>query len=282
MISSPGSCGWPQRNLAHKHLGSCFGSIHLLPPRPLRPLCEASVFVSFAILLCKSSFSVGVLVVRLSYMKVAILGSGDVGQTLGAGFLKHGHQVMMGTRNPKKEEVVNWVKETPGATAGTFAEAASFGELIVLAVLGKAVESVVQLAGPTHFKGKTLVDATNPITDAPPVEGVLGFTTGPNESAAEALQALLPDARVVKAFNSVGAGQMINPHYEQGVPTMFLCGNDEAAKKVVSDVIRQFGWEPFDCGTIISARALEPLCILWCLPGFRQNLWTHAFKVLTH
>ena len=189
---------------------------------------------------------------------------------------------MMGSRDPKKEEVAKWVAATPGAIAGTFAEAASFGELIVLAVLGTVVEQAVQLAGPANFKGKTLIDATNPIADAPPVEGVLQFVTGPNESAAEQLQALLPEVHVVKAFNSVGSGQMINPHYEQGVPTMFLCGNDEAAKKVVSDVIRQFGWEPFDCGTIISARALEPLCILWCLPGFRQNLWTHAFKVLTH
>jgi 8-hydroxy-5-deazaflavin:NADPH oxidoreductase len=240
------------------------------------------VFVSFTILLCKSLFSVRGLVVSLCNMKVAILGSGEVGQTLGAGFLKHGHQVMMGTRDPKKEEVANWVAQTPGATAGTFAEAAGFGELIVLAVLGKVVEQVVQLSGPANFKGKTLIDATNPIADAPPVEGVLQFITGPNESAAEQLQTLLPEAHVVKAFNSVGSGQMINPHYEQGVPTMFLCGNDEAAKKVVSDVIRQFGWEPFDCGTIISARALEPLCILWCLPGFRRNLWTHAFKVLTH
>ena len=214
-------------------------------------------------------------------MKVAILGSGEVGQVLGAGFLKHGHQVMMGTRDPKKEEVAKWVAETPGATAGTFAGAASFGELIVLAVLGKAVEQVVQLADPANLKGKTLIDATNPIADAPPVDGVLQFTTGPNQSAAETLQSLIPETHVVKAFNSVGSGQMINPHYEQGVPTMFLCGNDEAAKKVVSDVIRQFGWEPFDCGTIISARAIEPLCILWCLPGFRQNLWTHAFKLLT-
>ncbi len=194
-------------------------------------------------------------------MKVAILGSGIVGQTLGGGFLKHGHQVMMGTRDPKKEEVANWVAQTPGATAGTFAEAANFGELIVLAVLGKVVEQVVQLAGPANL---------------------LPFTTGPNESAAEKLQALIPEAHVVKAFNSVGSGQMINPHYEQGVPTMFLCGDDEAAKKVVSDIIRQFGWEPFDCGSIVGARAIEPLCILWCLPGFRQNLWTHAFKVLTH
>ena len=238
--------------------------------------------MSFAVLLCKPSFSVGVLVVRLSYMKVAILGSGEVGQVLGAGFLKHGHQVMMGTRDPKKEEVTNWIKETPGATAGTFAEAAAFGELIVLAVLGRVVEEVIRLAGPANLKGKTLIDATNPIQDAPPVDGVLLFTTGPNESAAEMLQALIPETHVVKAFNSVGSGQMINPHYEQGVPTMFFCGNDEGAKKVVADVIQQFGWEPFDCGKIISARALEPLCVLWCLPGFRQNLWTHAFKVLTH
>jgi predicted dinucleotide-binding enzyme len=100
-------------------------------------------------------------------MKVAILGSGEVGQTLGAGFLKHGHQVMMGTRDPKKEEVANWVAQTPGATAGTFAEAAGFGEVIVLAVLGKVVEQVVQLAGPANLKGKTLIDATNPIADAP-------------------------------------------------------------------------------------------------------------------
>jgi predicted dinucleotide-binding enzyme len=221
-------------------------------------------------------------VCKPSNMKVTILGSGEVGQVLGAGFLKHGHQVMMGTRNPKKEDVTKWVAETPGATAGTFAEAAQFGELIVLAVLGRVVEEVIRLAGPANLKGKTLIDATNPITDSAPVEGVLEFTTGPNESAAEKLQALIPETHVVKAFNSVGSGQMINPHYEQGVPTMFFCGNDESAKKVVSDVIRQFGWEPFDCGTIISARALEPLCILWCLPGFRQSLWTHAFKVLTH
>ena len=215
-------------------------------------------------------------------MKVAILGSGEVGQVLGAGFLKHGHEVMMGTRDPKKEEVAKWVAETPGAKAGTFAEAAAFGEVIVLAVLGTVVELVVQLAGPANFKGKTLIDATNPIADAPPVDGVLQFTTGPNESAAEQLQELIPEAHVVKAFNSVGAGQMINPHYQQGVPTMFICGNDEGAKKVVSDVIQQFGWEPFDCGSIISARAIEPLCMLWVIPGFRQNLWTHAFKLLTH
>ena len=215
-------------------------------------------------------------------MRVAILGSGVVGQVLGAGFLKHGHQVMMGTRNPQQDEVTKWVAQTPGASAGTFAEAAGFGELIVLAVLGRVVEQVVQLAGPANLHGKTLIDATNPIADTPPIDGVLPFTTGPNESAAEKLQSLVPETHVVKAFNSVGSSQMINPHYEQGIPTMFLCGNDEAAKRAVSEIIRQFGWEPFDCGGIVAARALEPLCMLWCIPGFRQNQWTHAFKLLTH
>jgi 8-hydroxy-5-deazaflavin:NADPH oxidoreductase len=212
-------------------------------------------------------------------MKVGVLGSGTVGQVLGAGFLKHGHEVMLGTRDPKK--VDQWVQETPGATSGTFAEAAKFGELIVLATLGRVVEQVVDLAGPENFSDKPVMDATNPLSDAPPIDGVLQFTTGPNESLAETIQAKIPAAHVVKAFNSVGATRMINPHYKQGTPTMFICGNDSDAKAKVSDVIRQFGWEPFDCGSLVAARAIEPLCMLWCIPGFQKNQWTHAFKLLT-
>ena len=214
-------------------------------------------------------------------MKIGILGSGTFGQTLGAGFLKHGHQVKLGTRSPDSGEIKKWLAATNGATAGTFAEAAKFGELIVLAVKGTIVDSAIKLSGPCNFSGKTLLDATNPIADAPPVNGVLQFFTGPNESLGEKIQAQLPQARVVKAFNSVGAGRMINPHFEQGTPTMFLCGNDTAAKSQVSDVIRQFGWEPYDVGGINAARALEPLCMLWCIPGFTKNQWTHAFKLLT-
>jgi predicted dinucleotide-binding enzyme len=214
-------------------------------------------------------------------MKIGILGSGSVGQTLGAGFLKHGHPVNLGTRSPDSGEIKKWLAATPGSTAGTFAEAAKFGELIVLAVKGTIVENVLNLAGKENFSGKTLLDATNPIADAPPVNGVLQFFTGPNESLAEKIQAQLPQARVVKAFNSVGAGRMINPHYEQGTPTMFFCGNDPSAKSQVSDIIRQFGWEPYDVGGINAARALEPLCMLWCIPGFTKNQWTHAFKLLT-
>jgi predicted dinucleotide-binding enzyme len=215
-------------------------------------------------------------------MRVGVFGSGIVGQTLGAGFVKHGHQVMMGTRTPLDQEVQDWLAKTPGAAAGTFAEAALFGELVVLAVLGRVVDKVVQLAGPENLTGKTVIDTTNPIAEAPPVNGVLQFTTGPNESLGEKVQALLPRAHVVKAFNSVGSVRMVDPHYEQGTPTMFLCGDDEAAKAQVGEIIGQFGWEPFDCGGILAARALEPLCMLWCIPGLLHDQWTHAFKVLTH
>jgi len=215
-------------------------------------------------------------------MKVGVLGSGIVGQTLAAGLLKHGHQVMLGTRKPQDAEIQKWAAATPGARAGTFAETAAFGELIVLAVLGRIADQVIALAGPGNFEGKTVIDTTNPLSDEPPVNGVLPLFTGPNESLAERLQGLLPGAYLVKAFNSVGNTRMVNPVYEQGTPTMFYCGDDERAKAQVAEIIRQFGWEPFDCGRITSARALEPLVSLWCVPGFVRNQWTHAFKVLTH
>lgn len=215
-------------------------------------------------------------------MKIAVLGSGIVGQVLAAGFVKHGHQVTLGTRSPNATEIQKWHTDNPAVRVETFAQAAAFGEVVVLAVLGRIADKVIELAGPGNFLGKVVIDTTNPLADAPPVNGVLRYTTGPNESLGEQIQALIPNARVVKAFNSVGNARMVNPEYAQGTPTMFLCGNDEAAKGVVSEIIRQFGWEPFDCGGIMSSRALEPLCALWCLPGFLRNQWTHAFKVLTH
>lgn len=213
-------------------------------------------------------------------MKVGILGSGMVGRVLGAGFIKHGHQVTLGTRDSDKQDLQQWIRETPGAKLGRFEEAAKFGELIVLATLGRVVDSVIKQAGAINFAGKTVIDSTNPLADAPPVNGVLPYFTGPNESLGERVQALLPNADVVKAFNSVGNARMVNPQYTEGVPTMFLCGNSERAKAQVSEVVRQFGWEPFDCGRITSARAIEPLCMLWCIPGLLNNQWGHAFKLL--
>lgn len=213
-------------------------------------------------------------------MKVGVLGSGGVGQVLGAGLIKHGHQAMLGTRDPGKKDVQEWVARTPGARAGTFEETARFGEMLVLATLGRVVESVIDMAGPAHFAGKTVMDATNPLAEEPPVKGILKYTTGANESLGESIQAKIPAAHVVKAFNSVGQGLMVNPDLPGGPPTMFLCGDDENAKAQISSIIRQFGWEPYDCGGIIAARAIEPLCMLWCLPGFLRNDWQHAFKVL--
>ena len=185
-------------------------------------------------------------------MKVGVLGSGVVGLTLAAGFLKHGHQVFVGTRDPKAEDVTSWAAKTPGAKTGTFSEAAQFGELLVISVLARVVEDVIQLAGPENFRRKTLIDTNNPISDAPPVDGVLAYFTEQNHSLSERIQQVLPEARVVKAFNSVGALRMVNPHFEQGTPTMFICGNDAQAKAQVSEIIRQFGWEPFDCGSIVA------------------------------
>jgi predicted dinucleotide-binding enzyme len=214
-------------------------------------------------------------------MKIGILGSGAVGKTLGAGFLQHGYAVMLGTRDPQKPEVQQWLHATPGAAAGTFEQAAQFGELVVLATLGRAAEAAISLAGVENFTGKTVMDTTNPIADAAPVGGILSYFTGPNESLGERIQAMLPKAHVVKAFNSVGAARMVNPSYQQGTPTMFLCGDNAAAKQTVSKIIEQFGWQPYDCGGIVASRAVEPLCMLWCSRGFQHNRWDHAFALLT-
>lgn len=214
-------------------------------------------------------------------MKVGVLGSGDVGRALSAGFLKHGHDTMLGTRDPRKSEIQDWISSTAGARAGTFEEAARFGEIVVLAVLGRIAGNVIELAQAENFAGKTVIDATNPLADEPPVSGVLRYTTGPNESLGEWIQAKIPQARVVKAFNSVGNALMVNPQFAQGTPTMFLCGDSDEAKAQVGTIARLFGWEPYDCGSIISARAIEPLCMLWCLPGFLRNDWHHAFRMLT-
>lgn len=213
-------------------------------------------------------------------MKIGVIGSGIVGRVLATAFLKEGHAVLLGTRNIKKDEVVTWQKENPSGSTGSFAEAAIFGEIIVLATGGTVTEEAISLAGTKNFTDKIVIDATNPIASAPPVNGVLQFFTGPNESLMEKIQSLLPAAKVVKAFNSVGNAFMYKPNFPGGIPTMFIAGNDEEAKKNVTDILTSFGWETEDMGKAEAARAIEPLCILWCLPGFIRNQWTHAFKLL--
>jgi predicted dinucleotide-binding enzyme len=212
-------------------------------------------------------------------MKVGVLGSGDVGKTLGSGFLQHGHDVTMGTHSPAK--LADWAKQHPKGRVGSFADAAKFGELVVLAVKGTAAPDVMRAANATNLAGKPVIDATNPIADAPPTNGVLKFFTNLDESLLERLQREFGNVRFVKAFNSVGHACMVNPQFKGGKPTMFMCGNDEAAKKTVRGILDQFGWEPVDMGKAEAARAIEPLCMLWCIPGFLRNEWSHAFKLLT-
>lgn len=211
-------------------------------------------------------------------MKVGVLGSGVVAQTLAAGFAKHGHEVMIGSRDPGK--LADWNSQNPKVKRGTFAEAAAFGEVTVLAVKGTAAREAVMLAGAKNLARKTVMDACNPIADEAPVNGVLSFFTAANDSLMEQLQREFPDVHFVKSFSSVGNMSMVNPQYAEGRPTMFICGNDEGAKKTVAAVLDQFGWEAADMGGVEGARAIEPLCRLWCIPGFLQNQWTHAFKLL--
>jgi 8-hydroxy-5-deazaflavin:NADPH oxidoreductase len=211
-------------------------------------------------------------------MKVGVLGSGDVAKVLAGGFLKHGHDVMMGTRMPAK--LSEWAKQHPKGHVGGFADAAQFAELVVLAVKGTVAADALRAAGGANLAGKPVIDATNPIADAPPTNGVLKFFTNLDESLMERLQREFPDARFVKAFNSVGNAHMVNPEFKGGKPTMFICGNDEAAKRIVSDMLEQFGWEMADMGKVEAARAIEPLCMLWCIPGLLRQEWSHAFKLL--
>jgi 8-hydroxy-5-deazaflavin:NADPH oxidoreductase len=211
-------------------------------------------------------------------MRIGILGSSVVARTLAGGFLKHGHSVSVGTRDPGK--LKEWNTQYPDARVGSFADAAVSGELLVLAVKGTAAAEALRLAGAANLDGKVVIDTTNPIAEAPPDHGVLRFFTSLEDSLMERLQREFASARFVKAFNSVGNALMVNPAVRGGPPTMFICGNDSDAKRIVTNVLDQFGWETADMGTVEAARAIEPLCILWCIPGFLSNDWVHAYKVL--
>jgi predicted dinucleotide-binding enzyme len=211
--------------------------------------------------------------------KIGIVGSGIVGQTLANGFIKHGYQVTIGTNTASKREALK--SKTNGlAKVGSFEEAAAFGEIIVLATKGAGAEAALKSAGIANLKGKTVIDTTNPIADAAPVNGVLQFFTSPNDSLMERLQKLAPEARFVKSFSCIGNAFMVDPDFRGVKPSMFICGNDEEAKREVSAILEQFGHEAEDMGKVEAARAIEPLCILWCIPGLLSNSWTHAFKLL--
>lgn len=211
-------------------------------------------------------------------VKVGILGSGDVGKVLAKGFLKNGYQVAIGSDHPEK--LAEFKRENPEMETATFEQAAQSGDIVVVCVKGTVAEKIVEKVK-RHLTGKTVIDTTNPIADAPPQNGVLKYFTSLEESLMERLQTIAPDAQFVKAFNSIGSSLMVNPEFgDDTKPTMFICGNNDDAKKKVHEILEKFGFEVEDMGKVESARAIEPLCILWCIPGFLRNEWSHAFKLL--
>ncbi len=210
-------------------------------------------------------------------MQIGILGSGDVGLKLGDSFIELGHAVKVGTRSPNK--VAAWVdRHGSKASAGSFSEAAAFGEVVIIATLWDGTASAIKMADSKNFAGKVVIDVTNPLdfSKGMPPKLAVGHT----DSAGETVQRLLPDARVVKAFNIVGNPHMFRPEFPGGPPSMFICGNDEQAKKTVTEILAAFGWEAIDSGGIEGSRFLEPLAMLWIIEYFRTGNGNHAFKLL--
>jgi predicted dinucleotide-binding enzyme len=212
-------------------------------------------------------------------MKVGILGTGDVGRAIGKGFIALGHDVKMGAREATNAKALAWAKECgPKASAGTFADAAAFGEIVVLATLGVANESVIRAAGPERFAGKVVIDTTNPLDFSggmPPTLAVAG-----HDSGGEQVQRLLPGASVVKAFNTVGNALMFRPSLPGGPPDMFICGDSDEAKARVTTILQDFGWNVVDTGGIQSSRYLEAMCLVWVLSAMKTGAWAQAFKLL--
>lgn len=212
--------------------------------------------------------------------RVGVIGSGPVGQSLAAGFIKHGFEVMIGSRNP--DNLKDW-NESIGnkAKLGNFTDVAKFGEILVLAVKGNVAAEALKLAVVESLGGKIIIDTTNPIAEAPPENGVLKFFTSLDESLMERLQKSFPTANFVKAFNIIGNSLMVDPNFNGEKPTMFIAGNSIEAKNDVTEILEKFGFEVEDMGGAEGARAIEPLCMLWCIPGFLKNQWDgHAFRLL--
>ena len=213
-------------------------------------------------------------------MNIGILGSGEVGQKLGGGFIELGHRVKIGTRDPNQEKIKEWIKKTgDSASAGTFSQAASYGQLIVVATSWNGTLEAIRMCDPKDLVEKTVIDVTNPLDFS--AEGLPKLAVGYTDSAGEIIQRLLPEANVVKAFNTVGNPHMIHPEFPNGPPTMFICGNNDKAKKtVISEFLTKFGWESIDIGGIEGSRLLEPMAMLWITHYFQTNNGNHAFKLL--
>lgn len=211
-------------------------------------------------------------------MKIGIIGSGEVAQTLASGYLAKGFEVRLGTRSPEKLD--GWLGAAgANASVGSFTEAAQFGEAVFICASGAAALSAVELAGAENFKGKTVIDVTNPLDFS---EGIPPkFAASVGDSLGERIQNALPEANVVKAFNTINRTTMIDPHFGAGeTATLFIAGNDETAKAETIKLAEEFGWNVEDLGDIGQAFFLEAFASLWVNYAFKHNSWQHAFKLL--
>ncbi len=202
-------------------------------------------------------------------MKIGIMGSTDVGRAMGCGFAELGHEVKIGARNPNQEKLKSWLVGHQRTSAGSFAEAAAFGELVVLATGWDETEEAIKLAGSQNFSGKVVLDVTNPLDFAGGKRPEPA--TGQADSGGERIQRWLPGTKVVKAFNMIGNTHMFRPNFEDGQPDMFICGNDQAAKKEVTAMLADFGWPVVDLGPIDASRYLEPLAMGWITHGLNRR-----------
>ena len=211
-------------------------------------------------------------------MKVGVLGTGDVGKSLAAGFIATGHSVMMGSRTHANPAAKEWSDEAGDeASTGTFADAAGYGDIVVVATKGAALTEMVEMAGPAKFSGKVVIDVTNPLDFS---KGTPDLAIKGDDSGGETLQRLLPDAKIVKAFNIVNHALMFRPELPGGPPDMFIAGNDAKAKETVTGILKDFGWPTIDLGGIHSARWLEAMTMAWVMAGMATQNWRQAFKLL--
>jgi predicted dinucleotide-binding enzyme len=216
----------------------------------------------------------------MSKQRIGVLGTGDVGRVLAAGFAALGHDVKLGSRDAKNPKAVEWAEKNGAhASAGTFADAAKFGEVIIVATNWAGTKNAIELAGFDNFAGKVVIDSTNPLDfskGAPPTLAI-----GTTDSAGESIQRWLPKAHVVKAFNIVGNPHMVNPSFPTGKPDMFICGDDEGAKKTVAALCTELGWPgAVDIGGITGARYLEPMAMVWISVFFKTGSGAHALALL--
>lgn len=211
--------------------------------------------------------------------KIGIIGSGVVGKTLAKGFLQYGYDTTIASRSTEKRLELQ-AELGNNIHVADFASTAQNADIVVLAVKGTKAKEALLICGLDNLHGKTIIDATNPIADAAPQNGVLRYFSDINFSLMEDLQTTIPNAHFVKAFSCVGSAFMVNPNFDGQKPSMFICGNNDGAKQDVADILTQFGWDIEDMGKAEAARAIEPLAMLWCIPGMLQGKWSHAFKLL--